>query len=84
MSCWCCPLQSYDELRKLRRHFPELWKQLGEWDRQTWRTYLKHYSVEQLETRFAFEDECLAKGLPIKGKAFYSALRERLKEDKHE
>ena len=48
------------------------------WDRQTWRTFVKHYSVEQLETRFAFEDECLAQGLPIKGRAFFDALRERL------
>ena len=26
-------------------------------------------------------EECLAKGLPIKGKAFFNALREKLKED---
>ena len=32
VSCWCCPLQSYEEMRKLRRHFPEKWKQLLEWD----------------------------------------------------
>lgn len=80
VSCWCCPLQSYDELRKLRKHFPELWEQLRRWDKQTWRTFLKYYSVEQLETRFAFEEERLEQGLPIKGKAFYDALRERLKE----
>jgi hypothetical protein len=51
-----------------------------EWDKQTWRTFLKHYSVEQLETRFAFEEERLATGLPIKGRAFFTALKERLKE----
>ena len=80
VSCWCCPLQSYDELRKLRRHFPEKWAQLREWDRQTWRTFVKHYSVEQLERRFAFEDDCLAKGQPIRGKAFFNALKEHMKE----
>ena len=80
VSCWCCPLQSFDELRRLRAHFPDLWKQLMEWDQQTWRTFLKHYSVQQLDTRFAFEEECLAQGLPIKGKAFFTALKERLKE----
>ena len=78
VSCWCCPLQSYDELRKLRKHFPEKWEQLRAWDRQTWRTFVKHYSVEQLETRFAFEDEYLAQGRPIKGRAFFDALKERL------
>ena len=80
VSCWCCPLQSYDELRKLRKHFPELWEKLGEWDEKNWRTYLKHYSVKQLEIRFAFEEERLAQGLPIKGKAFFDALNEKLKE----
>jgi 3'-phosphoadenosine 5'-phosphosulfate sulfotransferase (PAPS reductase)/FAD synthetase len=80
VSCWCCPLQSFDELRKLRKHFPELWAKLREWDEKTWRTFLKKYSVKQLDIRFAFEEECLAKGLPIKGKAFFDALNEKLKE----
>lgn len=80
VSCWCCPLQSYDELRKLRKHFPEKWEQLRRWDQQTWRTFRKDYSVEQLETRFAFEDARVAQGLPIKGKAFFDALKEHMKE----
>ena len=70
----------YDELRKLRKHFPEKWEQLRQWDRLTWRTFVKHYSVEQLERRFAFEDDRLAQGLPIKGKAFFDALKEHMKE----
>lgn len=79
VSCWCCPLQSYDELRKLRRHFPELWEKLRYMDKNTWRSFLKNYSVEQLEARFAFEDELKEQGLPIKGKAFFNDLKERLK-----
>lgn len=78
VSCWCCPLQSFEEMRKLRKHFPELWEQLLRWDKMTWRKYLKNYTAEQLETRFAFEEERLAQGLPIKGKAFFAALKERL------
>lgn len=31
-SCWCCPLQRIDELRKLRRHHPELWARLMDMD----------------------------------------------------
>jgi len=80
VSCWCCPLKSIDEFRKLRKHFPKLWEKLRNWDSRTWRTFLKNYSVEQLEIRFAFEEERLAAGLPIKGKAFFDALHERLKE----
>lgn len=78
VSCWCCPLQSFEELRKLRRHFPELWERLRYMDKNTWRKFLKNYSVEQLEVRFAFEDELIKQGLPIKGKAFFNALKERL------
>lgn len=80
VSCWCCPLQSHEELRRLRTHFPELWKKLMEWDERTWRTFLKNYSVRQLDIRFAFEEERLTRGLPIKGKAFFDALKKRLKE----
>jgi hypothetical protein len=35
VSCWCCPLQGLEELRTLRREFPELWEQLLEWEAQT-------------------------------------------------
>ena len=80
VSCWCCPLQPLDELRKLRKHFPDLWEHLRWMDKQTWRSFLKTYSVEQLETRFAFEEARLNVGLPIKGKAFFDALKTRLKE----
>ena len=27
-SCWCCPFQRIGELRKLRKHHPELWAEL--------------------------------------------------------
>lgn len=80
VSCWCCPLQSFESLRTLRKNFPALWNQLKEWDSKTWRTYLKNYSVEQLDIRFAFEDELTANGCPIKGRAFFNALKEKLKE----
>ena len=79
VSCWCCPLQSLEELRKLRKHFPKLWERLRYMDKNTWRSFLKTYSVEQLEIRFAYEDELLEKGLPIKGKSFFDALNTKLK-----
>jgi len=28
VSCWCCPFQSLNNLRNLRKHFPALWKRL--------------------------------------------------------
>ncbi|HOD03278.1 MAG TPA: 3'-phosphoadenosine 5'-phosphosulfate sulfotransferase (PAPS reductase)/FAD synthetase, partial [Clostridiales bacterium] len=72
-------LQSLSELRKLRHHYPELWGKLKSWDEKTWRKFRADYSVKELETRFDFEDECIRLGKPIKGKAFYTELRERLK-----
>jgi 3'-phosphoadenosine 5'-phosphosulfate sulfotransferase (PAPS reductase)/FAD synthetase len=57
VSCWCCPLQSLAELKKLRKHFPDLWKELREMDKRTWRKFKPDYSVEDLERRFADEDK---------------------------
>ena len=68
-SCWCCPFQRIDELRRLRLHHPELWKKLREMDEkaigQFGNTALgrfkDNWSVEQLEQRFAAEDEAARK-----------------------
>lgn len=78
VSCWCCPLQGLEELRTLRTHFPDLWRQLLAWDKETWRQFRADYSAKEVDTRFAFEEECLSRGLPIKGRAFFTALKERL------
>lgn len=79
VSCWCCPLQSLEELRMLRKHFPELWEQLEEWDRKNFRSFRPDYSVRDLDRRFRFEEERLAEGKTIKGKEFMAELRKRLK-----
>lgn len=84
VSCWCCPLQSLEELRKLRKHFPELWEELKEMDRRTWRTFKPGYSVEMLEKRFDFEEERLACGLSITNREFYSELKKKYTEGENE
>lgn len=78
VSCWICPLQSLLELRKLWEFYPELWAKLRHYDEMTWRKYRADYSVRELEIRFAFENECLAKGLSVRNKAFFTALKQRL------
>ena len=63
-SCWCCPLQRIDELRKLRHHHPELWARLMELDRRAITQFghnplgqfKQNWTVEQLERRFAEEE----------------------------
>ena len=78
VSCWCCPLQSLDELRKLHRHFPNLWQQLETWDDATWRTFIKGYSARDLAARFDFEKQWQKAGGNIRSRAFYAAMREEI------
>lgn len=62
-SCWCCPFQRIDELRKLRQHHPKLWARLLEMDNRAREQFgssplgqfKKQWSVESLEQRFASE-----------------------------
>ena len=64
-SCWCCPLQRIDELRKLRTHHPELWARLWDMDNRAREMYgpgplgkfKQNWSVERLEERFAREEK---------------------------
>lgn len=64
-SCWCCPFQRIDELRKLRRYHPELWQRLRDIDKRAmeqfgnnqWGKFKQDWSVEELEQRFAKEDK---------------------------
>lgn len=80
VSCWCCPLQQIGELRKLRKHFPDLWERLKDMDNRTWRTFKPNYSVEDLEVRFQLEEEFEARGMTTSpyNKLFRETLKERL------
>lgn len=81
VSCWCCPLQPLSELRILRKEYPELWEQLLEWQKMTWRKFKSTYSVQELDIRFQFENERISEGKPIRGKEFFTELRKRLSEE---
>ena len=75
VSCWCCPLQPLSELRKLRRHCPELWQKLQYMDARAWNPFRRDYSAAQLELRFQYEELCAENGLPIRGRPFFDGLR---------
>ena len=81
VSCWCCPLQPLPELRKLRKHCPDLWQRLLEMDAHTWQPFRADYTARQLEARFALEEERTAQGLPITGRAFFTVLRQRFEKE---
>lgn len=76
VSCWCCPLQPLEELRKLRKHFPELWERLWQLDNQTWRTFKSNnQSVENLDKRFSLEEKLIEHGQSITNRIFYADLK---------
>ena len=83
VSCWCCPLQSLDELRALYRGFPELWAKLRAlddralaqfgWD-NPYARFRPHESVRMLERRFQLEQAWSEAGESIRSRKFYRAL----------
>lgn len=81
LSCWCCPLQNYDALRKLRHHFPELWEKMLELDNKQWQTFQHGLRVPDFDKRFALEDALIAEGHSIKNRAFFTDLKRLLAEE---
>jgi hypothetical protein len=55
--CWCCPLSRVGELRVLYNDFPELWEELKELDKKSFRQFRSDYSVKDLSEKFAKEKE---------------------------
>lgn len=63
VSCWCCYMQSLQDLRMLREHFPDLWNKLKDWENKSWNNFRHDYTIPQLEIRFDLEKEWEEKGL---------------------
>lgn len=86
VSCWCCPLQSLESLRKLKKNRPELWNRLKEMD---WAIYIKckcqghgkrinfqfTKSLDDIEYRFMVEDDFIAQGKKLRTKEFFERLK---------
>lgn len=87
VSCWCCPLQSPTDLRKLKDNRPELWQKLKEMDRiiteQGDKRLVKKLNFQQtrslsdIERRFEVEDEFIAQGKKLRTKEFFAELKRR-------
>ena len=52
VSCWCCPLSRIGELRTLHDDFPDLWTELEEMDKLSFRKFRSDYSVGDLAEKF--------------------------------
>jgi 3'-phosphoadenosine 5'-phosphosulfate sulfotransferase (PAPS reductase)/FAD synthetase len=57
VSCWCCPLSRIGELGTLYNDFPELWKELEEMDKKSFRKFRSDYSVQELKEKFIDENK---------------------------
>lgn len=58
VSCFCCPLQRIEQLRKLRKHFPELWQRMLDMDSRIDKNggFKDYKTVHDLDKRFTDED----------------------------
>lgn len=56
VSCWCCPLKSLKELKVIWKEYPNLWKQLENMDKSTYRKFRADYSIKELEEKFTKEE----------------------------
>jgi len=54
VSCYCCPLSTLKELKILYNNYSELWQNMKELDKKSFRKFRSDYSLEQLEDRFKY------------------------------
>ena len=58
--CWFCPAQPLQQLRILRKRYPDLWALLLKWDNDSPVSFKADgYTVHDFDRRFQFEDEGL-------------------------
>lgn len=57
--CWFCHNQSIEQLRILRKNYPDLWEILLRWDNDSPVTFKPNLTVHDFELRFSLEDEHL-------------------------
>lgn len=83
VSCWCCPLQSLDELRALHTFYPEVWAMLRDLDDRAiahfgrenpYGQFRKSESVRMLELRFAVEKTWGRAHGEIRSRAFFQEI----------
>lgn len=81
VSCWCCPLQAFKDLRYLYDNRSELWDKLKEMDDAISKTKYPNFRagvrLTDIERRFEVEDEFIAQGKKLRTKEFFQALKDR-------
>lgn len=54
--CWFCHYQTVDQLRQLRKNYPDYWKLLLKWDDDSPISFHPKHTVHDFEKRFSLED----------------------------
>lgn len=82
LSCMYCRNKNLKELRNIRKHYPDVWDKLKEYQSRTNLPYKTNgTTVFDIEKRFCFEEERLAEGLSITNRDFHTQLKERLERE---
>lgn len=75
LSCKFCKNKNLKELRNIRKHYPEVWDELKDYQMRTERPYKgEGQSVFDLEKRFNLEDKRIAEGKSIRSREFHREL----------
>ena len=53
--CWFCPCQGIDQLRRLYKEFPDLWKLMMDWDKDSEARFKIQHTLPEYDRRFRLE-----------------------------
>ena len=56
LGCWFCVKQSLDSLRIVRKNYPQYWKLLLNWQKDSETSFKINYTVQELEEKFKKEE----------------------------
>ena len=78
--CWFCHNQGVDQLRLLRKNYPEYWELLLKWDNDSPVTFKPDgHTVHDFDKRFRLEDEmCIDPNAPFRWKMLDEPLQIRM------
>ena len=76
LSCKFCKNKNLKELRNIRKHYPDVWEELKDYQCRTDRPYKGDgQSVFDLDKRFELEDRRIKEGLSISNRDFFDELK---------
>lgn len=72
--CWFCHNQSVEQLRLLRKNYPDLWELLLKWDNDSPVSFKPNKTIHDFDKRFSLEDKGIL--IPNDTKFRWSMLKE--------